>query len=320
LCGADRLAGETGFCRAGLLPRVAAESVHLGEEPPLSGTRGAGNIFFSGCNLACRFCQNFPISQQGVGRELTITRLAAGMLRLQARGVHNINLVTATHLAPQAATAVDLARRLGLAVPVAWNSNGYERPETITLLRDVVDIWLPDMKYASDGHARRISGVADYVQRNREAVAAMLAQAGPLALDRRGLARRGVLVRHLVLPGDLAGTGEVLDWLLRHGGPSLPLSLMFQYFPAHLTHGDPLLGRRLTPGECAEATAEIRRHGFQRGWLQEEPGGEGCGLPVSPLVSGGISYPRRRLSRQGGPSPDYSSGVKQRGVRHGISC
>ncbi len=265
----DRLAGERGFCGVGLLPKVAAVSVHHGEEPPITGTRGAGNIFFSGCNLRCLFCQNYPISQMGVGREMAVEELATAMLSLQSRGAHNINLVTATHVMPQAAAAVDLARGRGLALPVIHNTNGYEKPDVIKLQEKVVDVWLPDMKYASEEVAGRLSGVWDYVSWNRRAVEAMVRMAGPLELDGEGLARRGVIVRHLVLPARLSGTREIISYLVRNYGRELPMACMCQYFPAHRAVGDPQLGRRLTGEEWEEALEWIEEAGITGGWVQE---------------------------------------------------
>jgi putative pyruvate formate lyase activating enzyme len=270
-CGADRLGGKTGLCGIGPVPKVASLSVHPGEEPPLSGTRGSGTVFFTGCNLRCLFCQNYPISQMGVGREMTVEELAEGMLRLEAKGAHNINLVTPTHVAPQAARAVAAARAGGLSVPVVWNSNGYERPEVIELLEGTIDVWLPDMKYDSDESARRCSGVGDYVGWNRRAVAAMYRQAGHLVTGPDGTALRGLVVRHLVLPGGLAGTKGVLADLARIAGTDAHLSLMSQYFPAHRAGTDPLLARRLTGQEWEEALDLLTSAGFPNGWVQEHP-------------------------------------------------
>ncbi len=271
-CGADRARGEKGFCGVGLIPRVAAVSIHHGEEPPLSGTRGAGNVFFSGCNLRCSFCQNFPISSMGAGKEIGIGELATEMLNLQKRGAHNVNLVTAAHLVPQIAVSVRLAREMGLTIPIVYNTNGYEKPSTLELLAGTVDVYLPDMKYAGDKEARRCSGAPGYVSWNRRAVLAMYAQVGGLVLDKAGIARRGLIVRHLVLPGGAAGTGKVLKWLAGRLGRKVHLSLMFQYFPAHRAVGDLRLGRRLTQEECREALDALEEYGFKNGWIQDLPG------------------------------------------------
>lgn len=276
-CGADRMSGGTGACSIGLVPKVASWAIHRGEEPPVSGERGAGNVFFTGCNLRCRFCQNYPISQGGVGRETDIGSLARGFLRLQRRGARCLNLVTATHVAPQAAAAVDLARGAGLTLPVVWNSNGYETPRMVELLADVVDLWLPDMKSGDDRHARDCSGVGDYVAINRAAVTAMLRQKGPLPADDPDAPLRGVVIRHLVLPGGLSDTDEVLAWIAGALGRDVPVSLMCQYFPAHRVVGEAVLGRRLTDAEWAEARAALERHGITAGWVQDfRTAGDDC--------------------------------------------
>ncbi len=266
-CGVDRVRGERGFCGAGLAPRVASFAVHCGEEPPISGTRGSGNVFLSGCNLACRFCQNYPISRLGVGRDLTPEEFAQRLLGLASRGVHNLNFVTATPWLPQVLEALLLARRAGLGLPVVWNCGGYESVPALRLLEGVVEVWLPDMKYADGRRAWALSRAPRYPAANRLAVAEMLRQAGPLRLGRDGLARRGVLVRHLVLPGGLADTRAVLA-SLRALHPRLPVSLMFQYFPAHRALGHPLLGRRLWREEARAARRALGRLGLSEGWVQ----------------------------------------------------
>ncbi|HWR97692.1 MAG TPA: hypothetical protein VN317_04655 [Candidatus Methanoperedens sp.] len=266
-CGVDRTRGERGFCGAGLAPRVASFAVHRGEEPPISGTRGSGNIFLAGCNLACRFCQNYPISRLGVGRDLTAEGFAQGLLGLARRGVHNLNFVTPTPWTPQIIEALLLARRGGCDLPVVWNCGGYEALPVLRLLAGVVDVWLPDMKYADGRRAWRLSRAPRYADANRRAVAAMVRQAGPLRLGRDGLARRGVLVRHLVLPGGLDDTRAVLSSLCAID-PRVPVSLMYQYFPAHRAVGDPVLGRRLWREEAIAARRALARRGVTEGWVQ----------------------------------------------------
>ncbi len=266
-CGVDRTRGERGFCRAGIAPRVASFAVHGGEEPPISGTRGSGNVFLTGCNLACRFCQNYPISGLGVGRDLTVEELAQGLAGLARRGVHNLNFVTPTPWLPQILEALLLARRAGVDLPVVWNCGGYEAPRALRLLEGIVDVWLPDMKYASAGLGWRLSRAPRYPAANRAAVAEMLRQAGPLRLGRDGIARRGVLVRHLVLPGHLDDTRAVLR-SLRALHPGAPVSLMYQYFPAHRAVGDARYGRRLWREEARAARRALPRIGITRGWVQ----------------------------------------------------
>jgi putative pyruvate formate lyase activating enzyme len=266
-CGADRGRGELGFCRAGVAPRIASFAVHRGEEPPISGTRGSGNVFLSGCNLACRFCQNYPISRLGAGRDLTVEQFAAGLVDLERRGVHNVNFVTPTPWVPQILEALLLARRAGLALPVVWNCGGYESLPALRLLEGVVDIYLPDMKYAGGRRAWALSRAPRYAAANLRAVAEMVRQVGPLRLGRDGLARRGVLVRHLVLPGGVDDTRAVLG-TLRRISTRVPVSLMYQYFPAHRAVGHPLYGRRLWREEAIAARRALGRLGITEGWVQ----------------------------------------------------
>ena len=269
-CGVDRLRGERGFCRAGAEPIVASWNVHPWEEPPISGTRGSGTIFFSGCTGRCLFCQNYPISQLGVGNTVSVQRLAEMMLELQDRGCHNINLVTPTHFVPQILAALELAIEEGLRLPLVYNTSGYERVETLQLLDGVVDIYLPDAKYADDETARRLSGFVRYVEANRAALREMFRQVGDeLVLDGEGIARRGLIVRHLVLPEGLAGTPKVLRWIAENLSPRVHVSLMDQYFPAHKAVGHPVLGRKITAEEYAEALRAFEEAGLTNGWMQE---------------------------------------------------
>jgi putative pyruvate formate lyase activating enzyme len=266
-CGVDRSRGERGFCRAGNVARVASFAVHRGEEPPVSGSRGSGNVFLSGCNLACRFCQNYPISRLGVGRDLSAEEFAQGLLGLARQGVHNINFVTPTPWVPQILEALLIARRSGLALPVVWNCGGYESLPVLRLLEGVVDIYLPDMKYACGRRAWDLSRAPRYTAANRQAVAEMVRQVGPLRLGRDGLAQHGVLVRHLVLPGGGKDTSAVLA-ALRLIDPLLPVSLMYQYFPAHRAVGHAVYGRRLWREEAIAARRALGRLGITEGWVQ----------------------------------------------------
>jgi len=269
-CGVNRLRGEVGFCRVGELPKVASWNVHPWEEPPISGTRGSGTIFFSHCTGRCLFCQNYPISQLGIGNTVTVERLAEMMLELQAKGVHNINLVTPTHFVPQILAALAMAIERGLRLPLVYNTSGYEAVETLRLLEGVVDIYLPDAKYADDAVARRLSGFVHYVESNRAALKEMFRQVGEeLVLDEEGIARRGMIIRHLVLPGGLAGTKEVLSWIASELSPKVHISLMSQYFPTYKALKHPLLGRKITPEEYREALSALEEAGFCRGWFQE---------------------------------------------------
>jgi putative pyruvate formate lyase activating enzyme len=268
-CGVDRLAGEEGFCRSGAQPKVASWTLHPWEEPPISGTRGSGTIFFSGCTGRCLFCQNYPISQLGVGNVVTVARLAEMMVELQQRGAHNVNLVTPTHFVPQILAALPLATEMGLCLPLVYNSSGYESVEVLRLLDGVVDVWLPDAKYADDDVARRLSGFSRYVEHNRAALREMHRQVGDeLPLDDQGIARQGLIVRHMVLPGGLASTREVLTWIAGELSPHVYISLMGQYFPAYRAVHHPSLGRKLTAEEYEEALAAFDEADLERGWRQ----------------------------------------------------
>lgn len=268
-CGADRLEGGRGYCGAGGLARVAAVSLHHGEEPPISGTRGSGTVFFSHCNMKCLFCQNYPISQYGNGREMDAQALAAEMLRLQGQGAHNVNLVTPTPHVPQILDAVSIARGRGFAIPLLYNTNGYDSLDTLALLEGVVDIYLPDAKYATGETALEASGTPDYAERNRSAIAEMVRQVGFLDVMEGGVASRGVLVRHLVLPGKIGETEAVLSRLAEDHGTALPISLMGQYFPAWKAASVPGYDRRLSRREYERAIAAARRIGFGNVFLQE---------------------------------------------------
>ena len=273
-CLADRLAGEMGVCRSGPDPVIASWTVHPWEEPPISGTRGSGTIFFSGCTGRCRFCQNYPISQFGYGNRVTIERFAEMMLELQGRGVHNINFVTPTHFVPQILAAVDVAAAQGLSIPLVYNTSGFETVATLHLLEDVIDLWLPDAKYSNDTVARRISGFPHYVSVNRAALTEIYRQVGDtLVLDEDGIARRGMIVRHLVLPGGLSGTPEVMAWLAALS-PNVHVSLMNQYFPAHKAVNDPVLGRKATAAEYDAALEAFEAAGLDNGWMQDHESGE----------------------------------------------
>jgi putative pyruvate formate lyase activating enzyme len=249
---------------------VASWNIHPWEEPPISGTRGSGTIFFSGCTGRCLFCQNYPISQLEVGNKVSVERLAGMMLELQGKGCHNVNLVTPTHFVPQIMAALPHAIEKGLRIPLVYNTSGYETLKALKLLEGVVDIYLPDAKYAGDQTAHRLSGFVRYVEANRAALKEIYRQVGAeLVLDDAGIARRGLIVRHLVLPDSLAGTPEVLRWLAENLSPRVHVSLMDQYFPAHKAVGHPILGRKITDEEYEEALSAFDEAGLENGWRQE---------------------------------------------------
>lgn len=273
-CGVDRLVGKLGLCHSGAVARVASWNRHNWEEPPISGTRGSGTIFFSGCTGACLFCQNYPISQLNHGLDVDAERLASMMLELQRRGCHNINLVSGTHVVPQILAALVVAIPQGFCLPLVYNTSGYESVETLRLLDGVVDIYLPDAKYADDAPARELSGFRRYVEHNRAALQEMCRQVGPgLLLDAEGIAVRGLIVRHLVLPEGLAGSRSVAAWLAASLSPLVHVSIMGQYFPAYKAVGHARLGRRVTGHEYQAAVQAFVDAGLETGWQQEADGG-----------------------------------------------
>ena len=268
-CGVDRRKSSGGNCGAGPRIEVASVTLHHGEEPPVSGTRGSGTIFFSHCPLHCIFCQNYPISQFGNGNEYTVKRLAGAMLELQRKGAHNINLVTPTHYSPQIVSALLIAKDSGLRIPVVYNTGGYESLNTLRLLEGFVDVYLTDMKYGSDENALRYSGAPRYVEINRQAVTEMFRQTGTLQVNDEGIAQRGTIVRHLVLPNGIAGTEKVLRFLASLSN-EIPVSLMSQYFPAHMAVAMDDICRKVTREEYEQARGLILEFGFPNGWMQEE--------------------------------------------------
>lgn len=274
-CGVDRLRGQAGYCRAGVRPAVAKACLHHWEEPPISGSRGSGTVFFSHCNLRCVYCQNHPLSHGGLGREVSVERLAGIFLEQQQRGAHNVNLVSPTHYLPQVARALELARAEGLSVPVVWNSNAYESVAALSALEGLVDVYLPDFKYADGALAARLSGVADYPAKAEAAVLEMLRQAGPTTFDAQGMVRRGVILRHLVLPGEAANTRAVLKWVRANLPAGVYVSLMAQYTPAHRTAAPGAakrfgaLARPLSTAEYEAAVDYFFELGLENGFAQE---------------------------------------------------
>jgi putative pyruvate formate lyase activating enzyme len=264
-CRVDRRVGARGaVCRLGRRAIVASYGPHHGEEPPLRGRHGSGTIFFASCNLRCVFCQNWQISQSTVGATVDPGDLAAIMLDLQRMGCHNINLVSPSHVVAQILEALPLAVEAGLRLPLVYNTGGYDSLEALALLDGVVDIYMPDLKYGDDAIARRHSKVRGYVAANRAAVREMHRQVGDLVLDADGVAIRGLLVRHLVLPGGLAGTASVLEFLAREISPDTYLNLMAQYRPCYRAAEYPPLDRRPTAAEFGEALALARAFGLHR--------------------------------------------------------
>lgn len=263
-CGVNRLAGEKGKCRAGAEALVASYGPHFGEEAVLVGRYGSGTIFFAYCNLRCVFCQNCELSWGGEGYPVDADELARIMLALQQKRCHNVNLVTPTHFVPQILAALARAIPQGLSLPLVYNCGGYEALETLALLEGIVDIYMPDFKYTAAEPARRYSGAPGYPEHVKAALKEMHRQVGDLVIDAEGLAVRGLLVRHLVLPANLAGTREAMEFIARELSPDTFVNLMAQYFPAHEAWRHPPLDRRLTAQEYAEALAAARAAGLKR--------------------------------------------------------
>lgn len=263
-CGVNRLDGEVGFCRTADRAWVASAAAHFGEERPLVGSRGSGTIFFSHCNLGCVFCQNYDISHQGAGAALDAAELAAIMLGLQRGGCHNINLVTPSHVVPQVLEALRLAVPLGLAIPLVYNSGGYDSVETLALLQGVVDIYMPDFKFWDPAVAASLCGVPDYPEVARAALKEMHRQVGDLEIGPDGVARRGLLVRHLVLPEGLAGTAGVMEFLARDLSMNTYVNVMDQYRPCGRAREHGPMGRRLRPEELAAARRAAEAAGLHR--------------------------------------------------------
>ena len=262
-CRVDRLkTSKAAVCRTGERAVVYSFGPHHGEEGPLRGSRGSGTIFFSWCNLRCVFCQNWDISQKGSGREVEPDELAEMMLTLQRQGCHNINLVSPSHVVAQIISAVDIAARNGLRLPLVYNTGGYDSPEALALLDGIIDIYMPDMKYGHSTIARRYSRVRNYVESNRMAVREMHRQVGDLVLDECGIAQRGLLIRHLVLPENLAGTEQVLAFIAREISPSTYLNLMDQYHPCYRARENPPLDKPLRAGEFRSALALAAKYGL----------------------------------------------------------
>jgi len=279
-CGVDRSA-KLGVCRASDQFEVSLAQLHLWEEPPISGTRGSGTIFFSHCNLRCRFCQNFEISQTGLGtrselpkrnsvmsRAVTPERLLAIMLELEQQGAHNVNLVSPTHYSDQLIPVLEAARK-HLRIPVVWNSNGYEKTETLARLEGLVQVYLPDLKYHSDELARACSSAPDYFRHASTAITEMKRQVGRNRYDEHGIIEKGLIIRHLVLPGHAEDSKQLLTWIHDDLGPRTSVSLMAQYYPVHRAADLPGMNRRLTVEEYENVRRLFEELGFEEGFAQE---------------------------------------------------
>lgn len=261
-CRVNRLKGERGFCRTGARAIVASFGPHFGEEPELVGWGGSGTIFFSFCNLRCVFCQNCELSYYGEGEEVTEEELARIMLSLQERGCHNINLVSPSHVVPQIVAALKIAADRGLNLPLVYNSGGYDKVETLQLLEGIVDIYMPDIKFGSNEMAEKYSGIKGYFDIVKAAVKEMHRQVGILETDENGIARQGLIIRHLVLPEDLSRTQEVMNFIAQEISPATYVNIMAQYFPAHFARKFPELSRRITRKEFLQALEAAKKAGL----------------------------------------------------------
>ena len=263
-CGIDRTLGEVGFCKTGNKPFVSSWGPHFGEEKPLVGRFGSGTIFFGHCNLGCVFCQNWSISHLGEGEEISFERLAKIMGDLEGMGCHNINLVTPTHQMPMILHSLAIAVEKGLTIPIVYNCGGYESLEALKLLRGIVDIYMPDFKYADPEMALKYSKVKDYPERAKASLKEMHTQVGDLVMNGRGIALRGLLVRHLVLPEDIAGTEQVVSFIAEEISENTSLNIMDQYSPCYKASEHPLLNRKITKEEYAAAVRKAQHKGIKR--------------------------------------------------------
>ena len=268
MCGAARAENEAGECRSARDAIVGSHNLHFGEEPPISGFAGSGTVFFTGCSLHCLFCQNYPISQMAHGNAVSADELASYYLELQERGAHNLNLVTPSHVNYQWFHALYIAARRGFMLPVVYNSGGYDRVPVLALFDGVIDIYMPDAKYRDSALSAKLSEAADYPEVNALALREMHRQAGPLVTDGHGVGVRGILVRHLMIPGEIDNTLKVMDDIAEIN-PEIPVSLMTQYFPAYKAHETPGLDRKVAREEYRVAEAHAIKLGLVNGYFQQ---------------------------------------------------
>ncbi len=285
ICKVNRLNDERGFCRIGLKPKVCSFMPHHGEEPPISGQRGSGTIFFSGCNMVCAYCQNYEFSQLDEGREVEFEELATFMLQLQDMGCHNINLVTPTHVMPQILKALELAIPKGLKIPIVYNTGGFELPEIIKLLDGIVDIYLADMRYADNDMAIKYSSAPGYPKLNQAALKEIHRQVGVAEIDDEGIIRRGVIIRHLVLPNNISGADKIMEFIAEGLSKDTYISLMSQYSPYYKANQLKEISRRITYQEYEVALAAMEKYGLYNGWTQDGRGLERfAGINIKPIL------------------------------------
>lgn len=269
-CGADRFSGKTGYCRASYTCRLALATIHHGEEPPISGTNGSGAVFFSHCNLRCLFCQNFEISQKEKGTEVSVNHLAEIFLSLQRKKVHNINLVSPTHYVPQIKEALIIAKEKGLVIPIVYNSNGYDSVESLQTLEGLIDIYLPDIKYYDDKYAIPFSNAPNYFINASLAVQEMFRQTGEPEFDKNGIMKKGIIIRHLILPGCRKDSEKILQFIYETFQNKVFVSLLNQYTPMYASKEHPQLKRRLTTFEYQKTLEYFFSIGLKNGFMQKK--------------------------------------------------
>lgn len=268
-CNVDRISGKVGRCRAGLKPKIALSDLHFYEEPCISGKTGSGTVFFSGCNLSCKFCQNYKISQEFLGQEIEIEELAKKFSELQERGANNINLVTAFAFVPQIVEALKISKSQGLKIPVVYNSSGYESLDTLKLLDGYIDVYLPDFKYAYNELGENLSSVNNYFEVACEAIKEMKKQVGNPIFDENGMIQKGLIIRHLVLPNHLQNTKKVLKWIRQNIGKDTYVSVMAQYFPTFKSFETTDVNRKLIQEEYDEIENYLYSLNLLNGYIQE---------------------------------------------------
>ena len=271
-CKIDRTKNEYSFCLSGYLPIVSSYTLHFGEEPVISGTKGAGNIFFGNCNLRCMFCQNYLISQNWKierNNEVSFERLADIMIELQNKGCHNIGLVSPTHFSAQILKGIFLAVQKGLNIPIVYNTNGYDSVEIIKLYDGVADVYLPDFKYGNNEYAKKYSRVDNYFEKAKEAIKEMYKQVGDNLVYNGDIVVRGLIIRHLVLPNDLADTEMIFKFIAEELSPNIHISVMSQYYPTFKAERDILIDRKLRESEYNKVLRLMDKYGLEKGWTQE---------------------------------------------------
>lgn len=278
-CGAERDKGEYGFCGAGDKAKIARAALHFWEEPCISGAKGSGAVFFSYCTLKCTFCQNYKISAEGMGYELSDSELAQTFLNLENQGANNINLVTPTHYVPNIINALDIAKSKGLSLPIVYNCGGYENVETIRMLDGYIDIYLPDMKYFNDKYSRMYSGADNYFETAKKALVQMYFQTGKNQFDKNGIMTKGIIVRHMMLPTLLFDTKKVIDYLYKTYGDNIYISLLSQYTPISSIKNHPILSKKISPTYYASMVNYCIDKGMTNVFVQENDSADDCYIP-----------------------------------------